>query len=47
MIGLKTLQRAATERLNGGRPSRTKASVSAAVTGSVVAVGVYKTLRSG
>ena len=45
MIGLKTLQRATRERLNGGKPSRTRASVSAAVTGSAVAVGVYKALR--
>ena len=46
MLGLKTIERAARERLAGGRPSRTRASVSAAVTGTAVAVGVYKALRS-
>ena len=45
MLGLKTVERAARERLTGGRPSRTRASVSAAVTGTAVAVGVYKALR--
>ena len=45
MVGLKTIERSVLERLNGGRPSRTRASVSAAVTGTAVAVGVYKALR--
>jgi hypothetical protein len=45
VIGVKTIERSVRERLNGGRPSRTKASMSAAVTGTAVAVGVYKALR--
>ena len=45
MLGVKTLRRATAERLGGGRPSRTKSTVSAAVTGTAVAVGVYKALR--
>jgi hypothetical protein len=46
VIGLKSIESAVRERLSGGRPSRTRASVSAAVTGTAVAVGVYKALRS-
>ena len=46
MVGLKTLERSVVERVNGSRPSRTRATVSAAVTGTAVAVGVYKALRS-
>ena len=47
MIGLKTLERSVVERFSGGRPSRTRATVSAAVTGTAVAVGVYRALRGG
>ena len=46
MKGLKTIERAARERLEGGRPSRVRASVSAAVAGGAVAVTVYRALRS-
>jgi hypothetical protein len=46
VIGVKTARRAATERLKGGRPSRTKSSVTAVVTGGAVAAAVYKTLRN-
>jgi hypothetical protein len=45
VIGLKTIERSVLERMSGGRPSRKRASVSAAVTGTAVAVGVYKALR--
>jgi hypothetical protein len=47
VLGVKTMQKAAKERLNGGRPSRTKSSVTAVVTGGAVAAAVYKTLRDG
>ena len=47
MLGVKTAGRAITERLNGKQPSRTKSSITAAVTGGAVAAAVYKSLRSG
>jgi len=47
MVGMKTVQRAVKERVNGKQPSRTKSGVTAAVTGGAVAAAVYKTLRSG
>jgi hypothetical protein len=47
MLGVRTIEHSVRERLNGDRPSRTRASVSAAVTGTAVAVGVYKALRGG
>ena len=43
----KTALRAVVERLSGGRPSRLRSGVSAAVAGGAVAVGVYRGLRSG
>ena len=46
MKGLKTIERAARTRLDGGQPSRTQAAVSGAVAGAAVAVTVYKVLRS-
>ena len=46
MKGLKTIERAARERLEGGRPSRVRAAVSGALAGAVVAAGVYRALRT-
>jgi hypothetical protein len=46
VVGLKTVQSAVVKRLSGGKPSRLRASVSAAVTGGVVAATVYRGLRS-
>jgi hypothetical protein len=46
MKGMKTIERAARERLDGGRPSWFRASVSSAMVGTAVAVGVYRALRS-
>jgi hypothetical protein len=43
----KMLGRAVLERLAGGRPSRLRATVSAAVAGGAVAAGVYRGLRAG
>jgi hypothetical protein len=45
VVGVKTVQRAASERLAGGRPSRVRASVSAAMAGAFFAATVYKALR--
>jgi hypothetical protein len=41
----KALGRAVAERLSGGRPSRVRAVVGAAVAGGAVAAGVYRGLR--
>jgi len=41
----KVVGRAVVERLSGGRPSRVRATVSAAVAGGAVAAGVYRGLR--
>jgi hypothetical protein len=46
MKGIKTTARAVGERFGGGRPSRMRASVSAAAVGGAVAAAVYKALRS-
>jgi hypothetical protein len=46
VIGMKTMTRAARERLSGGTPSKPRASFTAAAVGSAVAVFVYRTLRS-
>ena len=46
MKGVRTMERAARERLAGGRPSRTRSAVSAALAGGVVAATVYRALRS-
>jgi hypothetical protein len=42
----KAVPRAVTERLAGGRPSRVRATVTAAVAGGAVAATVYRGLRS-
>jgi hypothetical protein len=42
----KALGRAVVERLSGGRPSRLRATVGAAVAGGAVAASVYRGLRS-
>ena len=46
MKGVKTLQKTAVQRLSGGKPSRFKATVGAAVAGGAVAATVYRGLRS-
>ena len=46
MIGTKTVVRAVGERLGGGRPTRRRASLTAAVAGGAFAATVYKALRS-
>ena len=38
MVGVKTVKRAVREKVEGGRPSRMRSSVSAAVAGTAVAV---------
>ena len=45
MLG-KTLQRTVLKRLSGQKPSRLRASVSAAAMGAVTAATVYRGLRS-
>jgi hypothetical protein len=45
--GIGTLERAARERLSGGRPPKLRASLAAAAAGGGVAVLVYRLLRSG
>jgi len=45
--GIGTLNRAARERLSGGRPPRLRASLAAAAAAGGVAVLVYRLLRSG
>jgi hypothetical protein len=42
----KTVVRATSERLAGGRPTRMRASVTAATVGGAVAVTVYRALRN-
>jgi hypothetical protein len=42
----KTVMRTAGERLGGGRPTRVRASVTAAAVGGAVALTVYRALRS-
>ena len=42
----KTVTRAVGERLGGGRPTRTRASVTAVAVGGAVAATVYRALRS-
>jgi hypothetical protein len=42
----KTVLRAAGERLGGGRPTKLRASVTAAAVGGTVAATVYRALRS-
>jgi hypothetical protein len=42
----KTVVRTASERLGGGRPTRMRASVTAAAVGGALAVTVYRALRS-
>jgi hypothetical protein len=42
----KTITRAVSERLGGGRPNRLRASVTAAVAGGTVGVTVYRVLRN-
>jgi hypothetical protein len=46
MKGLKTVQRAAGERLAGGRPSVPQAFFTAAVIGTAVAAVVYRVLHN-
>jgi hypothetical protein len=43
---MKTVGRAARERISGDMPSRPRASFTAAAVGSAVAVVVYRALRS-
>jgi hypothetical protein len=43
---LKAIASTVAERMAGGRPSRFRSAVSAAVAGGAVAAGVYKGLRS-
>lgn len=47
MVGVKSVKKAVREKMEGGRPSRARSSVSAAVAGTAVAVSVYKVLRNG
>ena len=47
MIPVKTIGTAVAQRFSGGKPSRVRATVSAAVAGGAVAAGVYRGLRSG
>ena len=42
----KTVVRTVSERLGGGRPTRMRASATAAAVGGAVAVTVYRALRS-
>jgi hypothetical protein len=42
----KTVVRAVSERLGGGRPNRMRAGVTAAAVGGAVAATVYRALRS-
>jgi hypothetical protein len=42
----KTAARAVVERLSGGRPSRLRSTVGAALAGGAVALSVYRGLRS-
>lgn len=46
MKGTSTVVRAASERLGGGRPTRMRATVTAAAVGGAVAATVYRALRS-
>ena len=46
MRGLKTIAPAVVQRLSGRQPSRPRSVASAAVAGGLVAVGVYRGLRS-
>jgi hypothetical protein len=46
MMGTKTVTRAVSERLGGQRPTRLRASVTAAALGGAVAATVYRALRS-
>ena len=46
MKGTKTVARAVSERVGGGRPTRVRASVTAAVAGGAVAATVYRALRN-
>ena len=42
----KTIQRAVVERVSGGKPSRLRATMGAAMAGGLVAATVYRGLRS-
>jgi hypothetical protein len=44
--GTKTVARAVSERLGGGRPTRVRASLTAAAVGGAVAATVYRVLRN-
>lgn len=44
---LRTVGKAATERITGMGPGRVRAFAAATVTGTVAAVATYKLLRSG
>ena len=46
MGAVKLLERTVVQRLTGRKPSRLRASVSAAVAGGVAAAAVYRGLRS-
>ena len=46
MKAVKPLALAVAQRLSGDRPSRLRSSASAAVAGGIVAVSVYRGLRS-
>ena len=46
MTPTKTIMRAVGERLNGERPTRMRASVTAVAAGGAVAATVYRALRN-
>jgi hypothetical protein len=46
MKGLETVGKAVAQRTAGGKPSRLRSTASAAVAGGLVAVTVYRGLRS-
>lgn len=45
--GLKTVGKAASERLSGEGPGRVRAAAAAVVMGAATAVATYRLLRSG
>jgi hypothetical protein len=45
--GVRTVGKAASERLRGGRPGRARALAAAVVAGAATAVVTYRLLRSG
>jgi hypothetical protein len=46
-IAVRTVGKAAAERLNGGRPTPVRAFVAAAITGTAAAFVTYRALRGG